>query len=153
MSLSPQSPLCPLGFKYLQATWFSLIWHSIGNGQGLPIQSAGSNTFTSPLYTHTLLTLEKLLLVLSITKNLISISQFSRDSSVYFVFYRDKCLIKYRVSDGALLEGHVGSDGLSAFQPLDVSTSAKSTGCFVNKPMSSIYVSAINSKLSSVWHL
>jgi histone deacetylase 1/2 len=84
----------------------------IGNGQGLAISSAGSSTFSSPLLPHHSLTLNNLLLVPSITKNLISVSQFSKDNSVYFVFSADYCLVKSQANDAILLKGRVGSDGL-----------------------------------------
>jgi histone deacetylase 1/2 len=66
----------------------------LGNGQGLPIRSIGSASFTSPCSPHTTLTLKNLLLVPSITKNLISVSQFAKDNQVYFEFHADKCFVK-----------------------------------------------------------
>ena len=84
----------------------------IGNGQGLTIQSAGSSSFPSPFHPTTHLTLKNLLHVPAITKNLLSVSQFSKDNHVYFLFSADKCLVKCQVSNATLLEGHVGADGL-----------------------------------------
>ncbi|MCH93743.1 retrovirus-related Pol polyprotein from transposon TNT 1-94, partial [Trifolium medium] len=66
----------------------------IGNGQGLHISSAGTSTFPSPLHPNYSLKLNNLLLVPSITKNLIS------------------------ATDAVLLKGRVGSDGLYEFQDL-----------------------------------
>jgi histone deacetylase 1/2 len=90
----------------------------IGNGQGLTISSAGSSSFPSPLMPHHSLTLNNLLLVPPITKNLISVSQFSRDNGVYFVFSADSCLVKSQANDAVLLQGCVGRDGLYEFPTL-----------------------------------
>lgn len=59
----------------------------MGNGQGLPIKSVGSSTFTSPIQPHTSLILKNLLLVTNITKNLLNVSQFARDNHVFFEFH------------------------------------------------------------------
>jgi histone deacetylase 1/2 len=74
----------------------------IGNGQGLNISSAGTSTFSSPFLPNHTLTLNNLLLVPSITKNLISVSQFSRDNAVYFVFSADSCHVKSQANDAIL---------------------------------------------------
>lgn len=58
----------------------------IGNGQGFAITSLGSMVFPSNLCPNTSLKLNKLL-VLSITKNLISVSQFAKDNCVFFEFH------------------------------------------------------------------
>lgn len=81
----------------------------IGNGQGLDIQSSGSSVFHSPSKPHIPLTLHNLLHVPSITKNLISVSQFN---SVFFEFHADHCLVKSQANKDVLLQGKVGPDGL-----------------------------------------
>ncbi|KAK2354410.1 putative mitochondrial protein [Trifolium repens] len=98
----------------------------IGNGQGLTISSAGTSSFPSPLLPNHPLVLNNLLLVPSITKNLISVSQFSRDNNVYFVFSADSCLVKSQANDAILLKGRVGRDGLYEFPDLALN-SAKSS--------------------------
>ena len=55
----------------------------IGNGEGLSISNTGSSTFVSPNDTGTTFKLHKLLHVPSISKNLLSVSQFAKDNSVY----------------------------------------------------------------------
>lgn len=50
----------------------------IGNHEGLHIHSTGSSSFPSPFQPHTRLTLSKILLIPSITKNLMSVSKFSK---------------------------------------------------------------------------
>ncbi|KAK2457235.1 WD40 repeat-containing protein HOS15 [Trifolium repens] len=87
----------------------------IGNGQGLPILSSGSSTFSSPSQPHLTLTLNNLLHISHITKNLISVSQFCKDNSVYFVFTSNECLVKSQATNATLLQGQVGFDGLYAF--------------------------------------
>lgn len=82
----------------------------MGNGQGLHIQSSGSSVFTSPIHPHTLLTFHNL--IPTITKNLLSVSQFCRDNNVYFLFDANKCLVLSQVNNDVLLEGQVGKDGL-----------------------------------------
>src|ERR1044072_9695204 len=52
----------------------------LGNCQGLPVLSIGSASLTSPYDPHTVLTLSNLLLVPTITKNLVSVSRFARDN-------------------------------------------------------------------------
>ena len=59
----------------------------IGNGQGLDIHSSGSSVFTSPVKPQITLTLNKLLHVPTITRNLISVSQFAKDNFVFFEFH------------------------------------------------------------------
>lgn len=97
----------------------------IGNGQGLDIQSSGSSVFYSPSIPHIPLTLHNLLHVPSITKNLISVSQFARDNSVFFEFHADHCLVKSQANKDVLLHGKVGPDGLYTFPSVSLQ-SAKS---------------------------
>ena len=93
----------------------------IGNGQGLPISSIGSMHFTSPFEPHTTLSLHNLLLVPSITKNLVSVSQFARDNNVYFEFHPDVCFVKSQVTSKTLLKGSLGKDGLYQFDQAPLS--------------------------------
>ena len=88
----------------------------IGNGQGLPITFVGSLQFPSPLHPKTTLKHNNLLLVPSITKNLVSVSQFARDNDVYFEFYPNHCFVKSHDSSKVLLRGVLGHDGLYQFE-------------------------------------
>lgn len=90
----------------------------IGNGQGLNITSVGSSQFLSPSFPNVTLTLNDLLVVPSITKNLVSVSRFAKDNNVYFEFHPSYCCVKCQVSDRVLLKGNLGSDGLYSFQQL-----------------------------------
>ncbi|GAB2268425.1 hypothetical protein Dimus_038716 [Dionaea muscipula] len=53
----------------------------VGNGCGLPITSTGNVHITPTV------TLEKVLIVLQIQKNLLSVSKFIEENSCYFIFY------------------------------------------------------------------
>ncbi|MCH82949.1 retrovirus-related Pol polyprotein from transposon TNT 1-94, partial [Trifolium medium] len=87
----------------------------LGNGQGLSISHFGSSSFSSPLKPNVQLILHNLLLVPTITKNLLSVSQFAKDNSVYFEFHSDICLVKSQGTNEVLLQGTVGPDGLYQF--------------------------------------
>ena len=87
----------------------------IGNGQGLDIHSSGSSVFSSPIKPQITLTLNHLLHVPTITKNLISVSQFARDNLVFFKFHVDHCVVKSQATEVVLLHGKVGSDGFYTF--------------------------------------
>src|SRR4051812_29006316 len=114
--------------------------------------------FPSPYQPHTHLTLKNLLLVPSITKNLMSVSKFFRDNNVYFLFNADTCYVKSQVSGDILLQGSVGSDGLYEFPNVQLSSSAKSASLFpcfsANKTdVPSANSTSIESNLPNVWHL
>lgn len=59
----------------------------MGNGTGLVVNSIGSAFVTSPYDHNVTLTLNTILHVPYITKNLVSVSQFSNDNHVYFEFH------------------------------------------------------------------
>jgi len=75
----------------------------IGNGEGLSISSAGSSSFVSPNDSHITFKLNKLLIVPSISKNLLSVSQFAKDNYVFFEFHPHLCLVKSQVTNKVLL--------------------------------------------------
>lgn len=56
----------------------------VGKGVGLPILNYGYSSFSSSICANCVFYLNNLLLVLSITKNLISVSQFAKDNGVVF---------------------------------------------------------------------
>ena len=84
----------------------------IGNGEGLNIFGAGFSSFVSPNDSHITFKLHKLLHVPSISKNLLSVSQFAKDNFVYFEFHPHLCLVKSQETNKVLLQGVVGADGL-----------------------------------------
>lgn len=101
----------------------------MGNGQGSYINATGSSKLFSTTQPHVTLSLNDLLLVPSITENLMSVSKFAKDNHVYFVFYSNCCYVKCQESDKVLLQGVVGPDGLYRFQQLQFThqPSSKST--------------------------
>lgn len=96
----------------------------VGNGQGLCTNSVGSLSFTSPFSPHTTLKLHNLLHVPSITKNLVSVSQFTKDNNVFFEFHPNTCFVKSQDTSKVLLKGHIGVDGLYQFDSPPVSQPA-----------------------------
>lgn len=121
--------------------------------------------FTSPFEPQTTLKLKNLLLVPSITKNLVSVSQFARDNNVFFEFHPDMCFVKSQVSSKILLQGSLGKDGLYQFDKASLSkptTTNSSVQVLCNKAVqaspslessSSLYIgnSSCN-KLNSTHH-
>jgi histone deacetylase 1/2 len=87
----------------------------MGNGQGLAINSVGSMSFPSNFRPNASLTLKHLLLVPSITKNLLSVSKFAQDNNVFFEFHPKFCVVKSQGTSEVLLRGTVGDDGLYKF--------------------------------------
>lgn len=66
----------------------------IGNGTRLPIKSVGFTNFRSPMNPKRVLSLKNVLHVPGLTKNLLSVKQFSKDNGVYFQFNDNHCLVK-----------------------------------------------------------
>ena len=79
---------------------------TIGNGQGLNINSSSVSSFSSPLNCRFSLVLR--LFVPSITKNLICVSQFYKDNNVFFEFHSSFCLVKSQDYKHVLLKGGEG---------------------------------------------
>lgn len=74
---------------------------SMGNGKKINISHIGNAYITGKkqLYLHNLLRVPK------ITKNLISVSQFANDNSVYFEFFPKACLVRDILTKDILLQG------------------------------------------------
>lgn len=66
----------------------------MGNGQGLSIHSIGSTKISSRFDPSITLTLNNLLHVPSITKNLMYVSKFAKDNGVFFEFHPLTCFVK-----------------------------------------------------------
>ncbi|KAL4379829.1 hypothetical protein GQ457_02G016750 [Hibiscus cannabinus] len=84
---------------------------SVGNGNSLAISHVGHTFLKTP---HKFLLLYHLLHVPNITKNLMFVSRFAKDNSVYFEFHPNVCFVKDEDSGDVLLEG-VEKDGLYYF--------------------------------------
>lgn len=94
-----------------------------GNAIGLPIHHIGHNSFFS---NSRVLHLKILLHVPSITKNLISVSQFCSDNNVFFEFHSTSCFVKDQATKRVLLEGAVDG-GLYKFHLIKNKASASPT--------------------------
>lgn len=77
----------------------------VASGQGLPILNYGFSSFKSPVNSTRILHLNHLLHVPTVTKNLLSVSQFARDNGVYFEFHPSLCYVKDQITGQVLLQG------------------------------------------------
>ncbi|KAF5469302.1 hypothetical protein F2P56_013386, partial [Juglans regia] len=83
---------------------------SIGDGSTLPIHNIGSSHMTTPTGNFSL---NSILHVPSISRNLLSVRQFCHDNNVFFEFHSNFFLVKDSCSRETLLRGLV-EDGLYA---------------------------------------
>lgn len=81
----------------------------------MDIHHIGCSSFKSS-FNSKVLSLNQLLHVPSITKNLLSVSKFAADNKVYFVFFPNNCSVHDQVSHNILMEGKL-QDGHYAFDP------------------------------------
>ena len=88
----------------------------IGNGSGLIIKHIGNSKFYDS-ESHNHFVMNQLLHVPSITKNLLSVSQFCRDNQVFFEFHANSCNVKQEHTKETLLQGKF-SKGLYVFPNL-----------------------------------
>lgn len=77
----------------------------IGNGTGLLISHVGNSHLRNSFLNSKPFVLKNLLHVPKITKNLLSVSQFAKDNSVFFEFHFSICLVKDQVTQQVLLKG------------------------------------------------
>lgn len=75
----------------------------MGNVIGFQISHVGSNSFVT---NSRVLHLKILLLVPSITKNLISVSQFCTDNNVFFEFNSTSCFVEDQITKKVLLSSN-----------------------------------------------
>ena len=111
--------------------------------------------------------LHKLLHVPSILKNLLSVSQFAKDNSVFFEFHPHVCLVSQETNK-ILLKGDVSADGLYSFHNLKLQDSpsllmsastvsnvdSPSSALTVNNNSSTVISNFVSSSLSvaNLWH-
>ena len=74
-----------------------------GDGTALTISHVGHLSFYSK-NTNIHFTLQNLLYVPDITKNLISVSQFAKENGVFFEFHSNKCVVKCQETQQVLLK-------------------------------------------------
>lgn len=82
----------------------------VGNGNSMPIFHIGFNSFTAANLSKALV-LRDILHVPNATKNLLSISQFTKDNNIVLEFDSTCCLIKDKITSTVLLWGML-SNGL-----------------------------------------
>lgn len=92
----------------------------IGDGSSLSILSVGSSIFSTANSSQSFV-LKGVLHVPSISKNLISVTRFSRDNNAYFVFFPDCFVVEQQVTHKILLQGTV-RHGLYVLDQLQFST-------------------------------
>ncbi|PON58935.1 LOW QUALITY PROTEIN: hypothetical protein TorRG33x02_289700 [Trema orientale] len=102
----------------------------MGNGSGLVIKHVGNSMFQSPFQSKTLY-LNNLLHVPAITKNLLSVSQFSRDNNVFFEFHSNTYFVKDQVTKLTLLVGKL-RNGLYVFDSTQMGSLFKLPGSSSN---------------------
>uniref|UniRef100_A0A803Q551 Retrovirus-related Pol polyprotein from transposon TNT 1-94-like beta-barrel domain-containing protein n=1 Tax=Cannabis sativa TaxID=3483 RepID=A0A803Q551_CANSA len=88
----------------------------MGDASSLPIKTIGHTSFLSPIHSQSL-TLNNLLYVPLITKNLMSVSQFATDNNVSFEFFLNSCYVKDLATKKILLVGRL-DNGLYKFDSL-----------------------------------
>lgn len=91
----------------------------MGDGSGLLIHHTGQSQFFSPLNSK-LLSLTNMLHVPSITKNLINVSHFAKDYSMFFEFHFDFCFFKDQATKDILMHGKL-VNGLYCFDSSSLS--------------------------------
>ena len=114
----------------------------IGNGKGLSITHIGSTTFSvqgsKSQAARKCITLKDILLVPSITKNLISVSKLTADNNLSIEFFGSMCYVKDSLKGKVLLHG-IAEKGLykllikSSLQPAYTSLLSQSS---INQPLS-----------------
>lgn len=128
----------------------------MGNGTGLGIHHIGSSTFQSK-FDPKILSIRQLLHVPSITKNLLSVSQFAKDNAVFFEFFPNSCYVRDQVTRKILMQGRL-EGGLYVFDPPSFlhstssnihsrssSRSALSCSSTIKEPLSSVDTCSIES--------
>lgn len=129
----------------------------MGDGTSLNIKHIGQTVFQSPFNSKVSLKLNNLLHVPHITKNLISVSRFARDNSVFFEFHADSCYVKSQDSKESLLQGTLRSDGLYCFNDLAVNSHASQSHLLPSSVppvvLSSVLSSSVNNTLAATCNL
>ncbi|KAA8525161.1 hypothetical protein F0562_006975 [Nyssa sinensis] len=97
----------------------------VGDGAGLAIAHIGSSEIKS---SQSVFNLRNILHVPQIKKNLISVSQFTKDNNVFVEFHSSHFFVKDEVTKKVLLQG-TPKDGLYPF-PSSISTSSPSQSFF-----------------------
>ena len=124
----------------------------VGNGQGMDIEHIGKYCLISKS-SKSAFTLQDLLHVPSITKNLISVSKFARDNKVFFEFHPNECFVQSQVSKETFLQGILSNSLLSDKHlgpaPTHIGTRGANTkfGIHVLAPISNVHPMRTRTKL------
>lgn len=106
----------------------------IGNGEKLQISCTGNSCLTNG---ESKLSLENVLCIPKIAKNLISMSLLAQDNAIYFKFYSDCCFVKDKGTGRTLLKGTFRDGfyrlGNARVQSEDVSRNARGNNQLVHK--------------------
>ncbi|KAF7801076.1 Retrovirus-related Pol polyprotein from transposon TNT 1-94 [Senna tora] len=114
----------------------------MGNGKGLLITNVGQSLVKSSFQPRHNLVLINLLHVPSITKNLVSVSKFSKDNSVFFEFHYDACYVKSQATKATLLKGSVRPNGLYYFTDFKLLHQSSLPDCSIQSFNSSVNLSS-----------
>nr|KYP69812.1 hypothetical protein KK1_009018 [Cajanus cajan] len=115
----------------------------VGNGNCLSIHNTGTYKLKNPS-NNIAFTLNKLLHVPDVTKNLLSVAKFDKENSCFFEFHFTDCFVKSQGSRKLLLQGKL-KDGLYAFENLQI---VHPNNDF---PISALYSSTTCNSLQ-IWH-
>ena len=77
---------------------------TIGNGDKLKITCIGNSTFKNGGY---MLSLDNILYVPAIAKNLVNVSKLARDKYIFVEFHDDYCLVKDKGTGQTILKEHL----------------------------------------------
>lgn len=128
----------------------------VENGTGLSIQRIGNTFVKSPINSSISFSLNNMLLVPSITKNLVSVSKFTKDNHVFFEFHSDYCCVKSQGSKEVLLEGTVREDGFYCFKDFHPQHVSSSKSFSSHTPVSHNTTALVSEKSCSsaylMWH-
>ena len=132
----------------------------VGNGAGMRIKHVGTSSLLCH-NSHSSFSLNNLLHVPGLTKNLLSVSQFCKDNGVYFEFYSDSCCVKSQVTKETILQG-ILRGGLYVFpdlhststEPIPLNNSLNNSVCSIDVSPSSFIASCLNNSSINfgLWH-
>ncbi|KAL4302051.1 hypothetical protein GQ457_10G019450 [Hibiscus cannabinus] len=116
----------------------------IGGGAGVLIRHVGQGsiyTSAKPLF------LQNLLHVATIKKNLLSVSQLTRDNNVFFEFHADGCYVKDSQTRNVLLEGRLTHEGLYQLLPTVANKTLSQPS-----PSAEVYTTSKSQNVFDLWH-
>uniref|UniRef100_A0A803NF93 Reverse transcriptase Ty1/copia-type domain-containing protein n=1 Tax=Cannabis sativa TaxID=3483 RepID=A0A803NF93_CANSA len=127
----------------------------VSNGSSLSIHHIGSSSVGTKYPNHSLV-LQDILHVPNVTKNLLSISQFTKQNHVILEFDDFSCLIKDKTTKQVLLQGHLSEGLYKLHVPASTSQSIASASVSI-KPKALNHTTTRNpihdkSQAVNIWH-